>query len=83
MPLDPKALGLSGGIMWGLALLAATLISMVTGYASIFLNIIISIYPGYSISPLGSIIGLFYGFVDAYIGFYLFARIYNWLEMKK
>ena len=83
MSLNPKAFGLTAGIIWGLAILVTTLISISTGYAAMFLNIIVSIYPGYSISPLGSIIGLIYGFADASIGFYIFARIYNWLEMKK
>jgi len=83
MSLNPKAFGLTAGIIWGLAVLVTTLISISTGYAKIFLNIIVSIYPGYSISPVGGIIGLIYGFADASIGFYIFARIYNWLEMKK
>ncbi|VVB94404.1 Uncharacterised protein [uncultured archaeon] len=83
MPLNPKAFGLAAGVMWGLALLVTTLISVSTGYATMFLNIIASIYLGYSISPLGSIIGLIYGFADASIGFYIFARIYNWLETKE
>lgn len=83
MSLNPKAFGLTAGIIWGLAVLVTTLISISTGYATMFLNIIVSIYPGYSISPLGSIIGLVYGFADASIGFYIFARIYNWLEAKK
>ncbi|VVB87824.1 Uncharacterised protein [uncultured archaeon] len=83
MPLNPKAFGLTAGIIWGLVILVFTPVSMSTGYATTFLNIIVSIYPGYSISPLGSIIGLIYGFADASIGFYIFARIYNWLETKK
>jgi hypothetical protein len=83
MSLNPKAFGLTGGIIWGLVILVTTLVSVGTGFAAMFLNIIVSIYPGYTISPLGSIIGLIYGFADATIGFYIFARIYNWLEMKK
>jgi hypothetical protein len=83
MSLNPKAFGLTAGIIWGLVLLVITLISTNTGYAAMFLNTIGSIYPGYSITPLGSIIGLIYGFADACIGFYIFARIYNWLEIKK
>ncbi|VVB90763.1 Uncharacterised protein [uncultured archaeon] len=83
MPLNPKAFGLTAGIIWGLVILVFTLISVSTGYATMFLNIIVSIYPGYSISPMGSIIGLIYGFADAFIGFYIFALIYNLLENTK
>jgi len=56
MSLNPKAFGLTAGIIWSLAILVTTLISISTGYAAMFLNILVSIYPGYSISPLGSII---------------------------
>jgi len=37
------------------------------------------LYRGYSISPLGSVIGLVWGFVDALIGGAIFAWLYNWL----
>ncbi len=83
MSLNAKAFGLTAGIIWGLMLLVTTLISVSTGYFTVFLNIFVSIYPGYNISPLGSIIGLIYGFLDACIGFYIFARIYNMLDTKK
>jgi hypothetical protein len=83
MTLNPKNFGLAGGILWGLCMLVITLISVETGYAAGFLNMMASIYPGYSISLLGSVIGLVYGFIDGFIGLYIFAWLYNWLEKKK
>ena len=35
------------------------------------------VYIGYAISPLGSVIGLAYGFVDGWIGGAIFAWLYN------
>lgn len=77
MEINAKSLALSGGVIWGMALFLITLLSLATGYASMFLGLIADIYPGYSISILGSFIGLIYGFVDAYLGFYILAWLYN------
>ena len=79
MSLHPTKLGLAGGILWGLSMFVLTLVSVGTGYAAGFFNGMASIYPGYSVSPIGSIIGLVYGFLDAFIGLFLFAWLYNWL----
>jgi hypothetical protein len=83
MTLNPKNFGLAAGILWGLCMLVITLISAGTGYAPEFLNIIASIYPGYSISLLGSAVGLIYGFIDGFIVLYIFAWLYNWLEKRR
>ncbi len=83
MTLSAKSFGLAAGILWGFSMLVMTLISVATGYATEFLNVIASIYPGYSISLFGSIIGLVYGFIDGFIGLFIFVWLYNWLEKKK
>jgi hypothetical protein len=54
---------------------------MYTGYSTEFLNLIASIYPGYSISWSGSIVGLAYGFADGFVGLFLLAWLYNKLEI--
>lgn len=77
MKLKPIALGLSLGIVWGGALFITTLLSYFTDYGKLFLEVVSSIYPGYSISPLGSFFGLFYGFVDLFISGILIGWIYN------
>ena len=83
MALNAKNFGISGGIVWGGALLLFTLFSVATGFGEVFLNMIISIYPGYTISVVGGLIGLIYGFIDGFIGLYIFAWIYNKLEARK
>jgi hypothetical protein len=56
MKLNPHALGLSLGIIWVGALFLTTWLSLLTGYGKTFLDVLAgSIYPGYTISPFGSI----------------------------
>tara|TARA_Y100000310_G_C20471044_1_gene710038 strand:+ start:122 stop:370 length:249 start_codon:yes stop_codon:yes gene_type:complete len=82
MTLNAKNFGLAGGIFWGLAMFVFTLIAVGTGYLTDFLNIMAGIYPGYSITPVGSIFGLVEGFLDGFVGLYIFAWLYNKLEKK-
>ncbi|MEW5745063.1 MAG: bacteriophage holin [Nitrospirota bacterium] len=78
MRFKPVALGVSLGIVWGGVLFITTWISYFTGYGTLFLQVMGgSIYPGYSISPAGSIIGLLYGFIDMLVFGALFGWIYN------
>jgi len=78
--LNPIKLGVSGGIVWGLCMFICTILAMHVGYSVNFLNLMADIYPGYTISWLGSIVGLIYGFFDAFIGLFLLAWIYNKLN---
>ncbi len=78
--LDARRFGLAGGILWGVILFLTTLFSLPTNYAVDFLEIIVSVYPGYTISLGGSFVGLIYGFIDASIAGFIFAWLYNWLS---
>ncbi len=82
MTLNAKNFGLAGGILWGAVMLVFTLISLWTGYSAGFMSLWTSLYPGYSISLVGALVGLVYGFIDAFVGLYLFALLYNWLEKR-
>ncbi len=78
MRLKPAALGIALGTVWGVSLFITTWISFYTGYGRLFLQTLgESIYPGYSITPWGSFIGLLYGFADGLISGSLIAWIYN------
>ncbi len=78
MKLKPFALGITLGIVWGGALFFTTLLSVFTGYGKLFLEALPqSIYPGYSISLVGSFLGLIYGFLDGLICGALIGWIYN------
>ncbi len=78
--LNPTKFGLAGGIIWGVALLVVTLISVGNGYATQFLTLIMDVYPGFSISFGGAIVGFIYGFLDGFIGMWLLIWLYNWLS---
>ena len=77
MRLDTKALGLAGGTLWGAVILILTLVSLGNGYGESVLRLLLDIYPGYSISGTGAVVGLVWGFIDGFIGCYLFAWLYN------
>lgn len=79
MKWNTKRVALAGGIVWAGCLFVTTLVSVYTGFAAAFLNGIASIYPGYSITLQGSIIGLIYGFVDVFVGVYIFMWVYKML----
>ncbi len=84
MKLKPLALGIALGSLWGGLLFITTLLSFYTGYARLFLEVLAqSIYPGYSISPVGSLLGLFYGFLDGFACGAIIAVIYNRIVQKK
>ncbi len=82
MKLEVKRFAVAVGVWWGVALFVVTLISLANGYASDFLKIVEGIYPGYTVSALGSVIGLVYGFVDGFVGTYLLWWVYSLLHKE-
>ncbi|MGB2706226.1 MAG: hypothetical protein WBC74_05180 [Candidatus Omnitrophota bacterium] len=82
MKLNVKALALAGGIFWGACLFVLTWLGIL-GYGNIdAASMVKSYYIGYSVTPVGSVIGAIYGFFDAGIGLAIFALIYNKLAGK-
>lgn len=78
MRLKPVALGVALGSVWGLSLFITTWISYYTGYGKLFLEVLAqSIYLGYTITPIGSLFGLIYGFFDGLISATLIGWLYN------
>ncbi len=78
MKKNVRRVALTGGAVWALLMGVTTLLSVYTGYATDFLNVMASIYPGYSISLPGVVVGLVYGFFDVYVGVYIFTWVYGW-----
>lgn len=81
--LNTKNFALAGGILWAICMLVLTLLSLYTGYAAEFMRLFSGVYPGYDISVSGSLIGAAYGFIDAFVGLYIFAWLYNKLNKNK
>ncbi len=83
MKLNVLALGLACGILWGICLAICTLLGVWFDYGKGVLDLVASVYPGYQITYLGSLLGLVYGFVDGLIGGVIFAWLYNLLVRPK
>jgi hypothetical protein len=75
--LDPKVAGLTLGVFWGVVLFLWTLVSIFTGYAKDVLALLTTVYPGYTLTYLGSVVGLIYGLIDGFIVGFLVVWIYN------
>mgnify|MGYP001242648749 CR=1 FL=1 len=86
MTLNIKAFALACGILWGLSLFLVTwwiiYFEPHVMEENTFLTFIGYFYPGYTVSPLGSIIGLVWAFVDGIIGGAIFAWLYNMISGK-
>ncbi len=80
MKLQVMPFALAGGIVWALGLFMLTWMNIL-GYGE-SLTVIKSYYIGYSVTPLGSVIGAAWAFFDAGIGCAAFALIYNLFAKK-
>jgi hypothetical protein len=76
MKINVKAFAVACGLWWGLGLFALTWWFIARGGAGLD-TLLGMVYPGYSISPLGSLIGLAWGFVDGAIGGAVLAWLYD------
>lgn len=79
MKFDVKAFALSCGILWALAMFLLGIIA-INGYAEPFVTLFSSGYIGYDASAIGALKGAAWGFVDAFIGGWILATLYNKLS---
>jgi predicted CDP-diglyceride synthetase/phosphatidate cytidylyltransferase len=83
MKLDLKAFALAGGLFWGLGIFLLTWWLLLTqgmwGRGFLFGKLIGQVYPGYRVSPEGSVIGLLWGLIDGIVASALFGLLYNLL----
>ena len=82
MKLNVKAFALACGVVWGLGLFFLTWWIIAFDGATGEITLIGRLYRGYSISPLGSIVGLIWAFVDGLIGGAIFAWLYNLISER-
>ncbi len=80
MKLNLKAFALACAIFWGFGLFIGTWWMIFMEGPSTEPTLISRLYLGYRITPLGSIIGLAWGFVDGLISGAIFAWLYNRLS---
>jgi hypothetical protein len=79
MKLNVLAFALACAIIWGLGLFVVTWWVIAFDGATREPTVVGLVYRGYSISPVGSVIGLIWALPDAFIGGAIFAWLYNLL----
>ena len=80
MQLNIKAFSFASGIFWGLGLFVGTWWLILLEGVTNDRTFIGRIYPGFSLSPGGSVMGLLWGLVDGAICGAIFAWLYNRLR---
>lgn len=79
MKLKVSAFALAFGIWWGGGLFIATWWMIYTGVSPDAATLLTAVYPGYSISAVGSLVGLVWGFFCGAVCGGIFAWLYNLL----
>ncbi len=82
MKLNVKAFALSCGLVWGLALFFLTWWIMAFEGATGDATLIGRLYRGYTITPLGSLVGLAWGLADGIFLGAVFGWLYNWTSSR-
>jgi hypothetical protein len=75
--LNPSKFGLALGILCALGAFILGLCATYAGYGTEIVSLIGSVYIGYDINLLGSIVGGIWAFFDGLIGGFVFAWLYN------
>jgi hypothetical protein len=74
--MNVKAFAVAAGILWGVLLFALTLLEAARGQGHT-LSALSTVYLGYSVTYLGSVAGLVYGFVSGALIGAAFSWLYN------
>ena len=77
-----RALGLTAGIFGSFTMFFLAWWMILTGNAEGPTTLFERIYLGYSFTPVGSVIGALWGFIDFGIAGAIFAWLYNFVNMK-
>ncbi len=80
MKLNVKAFALTCALVWGIGLFLLTWWIIAFDGATGEITFIERLYRGYSISLIGSIIGLAWALIDGLIGGAIFAWLYNFIS---
>lgn len=77
---NAQALGLAGGLLWGASVLVLGLGAIWVSDWAVFVDWLGQFYLGYEPTIIGSIIGGVWGFLDLFIGLFVFAWLYNYFS---
>jgi hypothetical protein len=82
MRFNVKAFALTCSLLWGFSVFFLTWWIMMLDGQHADPGMLGHIYRGFSITPMGSVIGLVYALVDGFIGGLIFAWLYNLLANR-
>ena len=82
MKLNVRAFALSCGLLWGVCLFLLTWWMIAFDGATGEPTLIGKLYRGYSVSPVGSLIGLVWALADGLVGGAIFAWLYNLIAAR-
>jgi len=82
LKLNVRAFALTCGIIWGVGLFLLTWWIILFEGATGEPTLIGLVYRGFTVSPVGSIIGFFWAMVDGLIGGAIFAWLYNLISVR-
>ncbi len=80
MKLNIKAFGITCALLWGFGVFILTWWIMLFDGPSEGPNLLGAVYRGYTITPLGSLIGLAWALADGLVGGIILAWLYNVLS---
>lgn len=80
--LNPVALALAGGTLWGISVFIMGIIATFHTYGRAFVTAFGLLYIGYEPTITGAIIGGVMGFIDAFLGAFIFGMLYNLFNHK-
>jgi hypothetical protein len=83
MKLNVPAFALTCALVWGVGLFLITWWIIAFDGATAEATLIGKVYRGYTITPLGSVIGLIWALLDGLIGGAIFAWLYNLLSARR
>jgi len=83
MKLDMRAFAITCALVWGFGLFIGTWWVIAFDGTSSDPTLIGKIYRGYTLTPLGSVIGLIWAFFDGLIGGAIFACLYNLFHKRR
>ncbi len=80
--INATALAITLGLIYGVILLAISLLSWLTGWGKDIMAIYASFFPGLAPTITGSLIAAIWGFVFGAIFGYVIAVLYNYFDRK-
>ena len=83
MKLDIRSFAITCALVWGIGLFLGTWWVIAFDGASADPVLIGKVYRGYTLTPMGSVIGLIWGLGDGLIGGAIFAWLYNLLTSRR